>query len=71
MPIENHIHIRHIMLYHFEIGCTIIVMQHSHFAISTNFLAKEQSAKAMFIRMLAQDFNVDHSTIFCPLKKNA
>ena len=38
------IHIRHTLLYHFEKGWKC--MQHSHFAISTNFLAKEQSAKA-------------------------
>ena len=43
MRVENHIHIRHIMLYHYE---KVWGRQHSHFAISTNFLANEQSAKA-------------------------
>ena len=40
--IENHIHIRHIMLFHFEkwLKCST-----SHFAISTTFLPKEQFEK--------------------------
>ena len=41
MPIENHIHIRHYSSTSRKVG-----MQHSHFAISTNYLTKEQSAKA-------------------------
>ena len=43
MRIENYIQIGHIMLYHFEKGGNAA---ECHFAIPTNFLAKEQSAKA-------------------------
>ncbi|KAF8773649.1 hypothetical protein HNY73_016289 [Argiope bruennichi] len=41
MLIDNHTHMRHIMLYRFEKG----EKQSSHFAISTNFLVRTQSAK--------------------------